>query len=89
MEETVRPVGADVLTAQVDGLTPFTEYSVSVVGTTEGGGDGERSNIVTVTTFEDGKIITQFMYTHAHHSTICDNYTQAQRLQSIAGLSPA
>lgn len=50
-------VGADVLTVLVNDLTPFTEYSVSVVGRS-GGGEGESSNVVRVTTFEDGNFIT-------------------------------
>lgn len=54
-EPIVVTVGADVLTVLVNELTPFTEYSVSVVGRT-GGGVGESSNVVTVTTFEDGKL---------------------------------
>ena len=53
--DITRTVGADVLTAVVDTLSPYTEYTVFVVGITEEGGEGESSNIVTVTTLEDGK----------------------------------
>ena len=55
--DTTQTVGADVLTAVVDMLTPHTEYTVFVVGVTEEGGKGQSSNIVPVTTFEDGKCI--------------------------------
>ena len=51
---TTKTLGADVLTAMVDMLTPYTEYTVFVVGMTEGG-EGENSNIITVTTLQDGK----------------------------------
>ena len=62
---TMRTVAAesDVLTAVVDTLSPFTEYTVFVVGITEEGGEGESSNIVTVTTLQDGKGVHMLVYT--------------------------
>ena len=64
---TVMPLGttktlvADVLAAVVDMLTPYTEYTVFVVGMTEGG-EGESSTIITVTTLQDGKGIIMLVF---------------------------
>lgn len=60
MGELETTVEADALAAVVGGLTPHTEYSVSVEGRTEGGGDGESSDTVSVTTPEAGECCTKF-----------------------------
>ena len=60
--DITRIVGADVLTAVIDTLPPYTEYAMFVVGITEEGGEGESSNTVTVTTLEDGKGVHIHLY---------------------------
>ena len=49
-------VAADVLSVELGGLEPFTEYSVVVVAETEGGGVGESSDPAIVITAEAGQL---------------------------------
>ena len=57
-------LGPGELSAVVGSLTPFTEYSVVVVGATEGGGEGEESDPVTVTTLEAGELSMYSLHIH-------------------------
>ena len=72
---TTKTLVADVLTAVVDMLTPYTEYTVFVVGMTEGG-EGESSTIITVTTLQDGKgiIIICIYCTLLYHSCYMQHF---------------
>ena len=57
-------VGPGELSVVVGSLIPFTEYSVVVVGATEGEGEGEESDPVTVTTLEAGELSMYSLHIH-------------------------